>query len=136
ITDHRVQEKSSVKKYEKSRLKAHEIEKIKLAIDDELIVNKAYLNPDLSLQKLSNKLNITSHNISQVFNFSYQSLLNNYVNNVRFDYAVNLLYDSYEKHIIEIAYERWFNSKISLYRAINKNYNVNPTESKLYLYHI
>lgn len=133
ITDHRVQEKSSVKKYEKSRLKAHEIEKIKLAIDDELIVNKAYLNPDLSLQKLSNKLNITSHNISQVFNLSYQSNFKDYVNKLRCDYAVKLLKDSSEKHIIEIAYESGFNSKTSFYRAFNKNYNVNPTEYKLIL---
>lgn len=122
-----------IKKYEKSRLKAYEIEKIKLAIDDELIVNKAYLNPDLSLQKLSNQLNITSHNISQVFNLSYQSNFKDYVNKLRCKHAVELLQDSNDKHIIEIAYESGFNSKTSFYRAFNKNYNVNPTEYKLIL---
>lgn len=115
-------------KYEKSKLKVSDIEMIRLKIDQELVQNKLYLDPDLNLQKFSEIITVPKHSISQVFSSYYLSNFKEYVNKLRCEHAIDLMANYKDKHIIEIAYMCGFNSKTSFYRSFNKNFNISPTE--------
>ena len=117
-----------VVKYEKSKLKFSDIEMIRLKIYQELVKNKAFLDPELNLQKFSEAINISKHSISQVFSTYYQSNFKEFTNKLRCEHAIELMAKYHDKHIIEIAYMCGFNSKTSFYRSFNKNFNISPTD--------
>lgn len=115
-------------KYEKSKLKQSDIEMIRLKIYEELVKNKAFLDPELNLQKFSDAIKVSKHSISQVFSTYYQSNFKEFTNKLRCEYAIELMSKYHDKHIIEIAYLCGFNSKTSFYRSFNKNFNISPSD--------
>ena len=93
---------------------------------------KPYLDPDLTLQILSEKLNIPTRSLSEVINFGLNQNFYDFINSYRVRESEILLLqeNSDSKTILEIIYESGFNSKSSFHKAFKKHNGVTPTEFK------
>lgn len=117
-------------KYEKSGL----TESLSLELKDNIIqlfdLEKVYKENDISLEALSNKLNTTRHNTSQVinehFNMSFHELINKY----RIREAKELLNSDIQRNlnIIDIAYEVGYNNKVTFNKAFKKETRLTPSQ--------
>ena len=99
--------------------------------------NKLYLNPYLSLNMLSNELNLSEGYISQIMNKSFNHNFTDYINSLRVEDAKVMLisrdYDNYT--ILSIGLESGFNSKSSFYIAFKKFTGKTPLEYKKSVQH-
>ena len=98
-----------------------------LMLQDEL-----YLDPQLSLEVASSKLNISSNYLSQIVNNHANYSFADYVNTQRIALAKQLLLDpEFSRYTIQsIALETGFNSKSSFYNAFKKVTKITPTAFK------
>lgn len=91
---------------------------------------KAYHDPDISLEKLANALNASKHHVSQVINEHLGASFFEYVNQLRVEEARQLLAETTRSdlHVIEVAYAVGFNNKMSFNAAFKKATGMTPTE--------
>ena len=85
-------------------------------------------NKDLSLESIATEFGYSKYYLSRLFNDLINENLNNYVNIIRVQHASNMINESTDKTIAEIAYECGFNSLPTFYRCYKKVYDVQPTK--------
>ncbi len=88
-----------------------------------------YLDPELTLAKLSGLMNVKSDILSEVLNSSLNQNFFDFINKYRVeDFKLRCL-DQKNRHytVLGIAYECGFNSKAAFYRAFNKFEGMSPT---------
>ncbi|MGH1335659.1 MAG: helix-turn-helix domain-containing protein [Aureispira sp.] len=109
-------------KYANSTLDQRTVEEYLQQIETYLEKEKAYLNPELTLVKLSEQLGLTRKDISQVINQSRGQNYSNYIAQLRVEEAQRLLQDTTYDHykIAAIAYESGFNSLSSFNNHFKK----------------
>ena len=89
--------------------------------------DKLYLNNSLTLDMLSEHLNLSRHHTSQLINEHFQVNFFEFVNNYRIDEAIKLLQDKKNKlNINEIIYAAGFNNRTSFYNAFRKKTGISP----------
>lgn len=95
-----------------------------------LEVEKVFLNPTLSIQELSRKLNIPQQEVSQVINASMQQKFRGLINSYRVEEVKSMLTRDDVAHlsILGIALECGFNSEATFYRIFKKNTGLSPKE--------
>ena len=92
---------------------------------------KAYLNADLTLAALANRLELSPTYLSQVINQREGLSFNDFVNKYRIDAAKAMLLDSDISFSIEgIGAACGFNSKSTFFTAFRKHANCTPAEYK------
>ncbi|HMR15475.1 helix-turn-helix domain-containing protein [Mariniflexile maritimum] len=101
-------------------------------IDDLITNTKLHLNPALSLQILSQELNLSEGYISQLINKNSGLNFNDYINLLRVNDAKEMLVNKEYKNytIVAIGLEAGFNSKSSFYTAFKKFTGKTPVEYK------
>ncbi|MEM8762673.1 MAG: helix-turn-helix transcriptional regulator [Bacteroidota bacterium] len=89
-----------------------------------------YLDCELKLTDLADKLNISRHHTSQVINESFGVSFYEYINSLRIQEAEKLLADEKSKHlnITDIAYKSGFNNRVSFYNSFKKHFGITPSE--------
>ena len=91
---------------------------------------KIYRQNDISLEILSNKLDTTRHNTSQVinehFNLNFFELINKY----RIAEALDILQSDTHNNlnIIDVAYEVGFNNKVTFNKSFKKIISLTPSQ--------
>jgi AraC-like DNA-binding protein len=95
----------------------------------ESYVHEMYLNPELSLDKVAEKLCVTRNYLSQIIN-ARNITFNDYVNSIRIEKAKDMLKDELFLNytITAIGLEAGFNSNASFYRSFKKFTNVSPSD--------
>lgn len=90
---------------------------------------KAYLDPELTLAKLSKMLKLKPDLVSNVLNQCLQQNFFDYINKLRIEEFKLLCMKPENKHlsILGIAYDSGFNSKAAFYRAFKKFEGVSPS---------
>ena len=98
------------------------IENWKLKVNELMVVQKIYLQPELTLTELAKKLGTNASLLSKVINAGYQQNFNDFVNGFRVDEAIRLMADPQYNNInlLGIAYDAGFNSKSTFNRAFKK----------------
>lgn len=90
--------------------------------------DKPWLNVNLSLNELAEKVNVNSHHLSQVINCdlgkSFQTLVNEY----RLQYACNGLLANPHETILTVALASGFSSKSTFNMIFKKSKGITPTE--------
>lgn len=89
---------------------------------------RIYLDPDLTLKQVANKLEVSSENLSFVINQKFDMNFRDLINSYRIN-SVKSQLDSEEtntRSILEIALDSGFNSQASFYRAFKKFENMTP----------
>lgn len=89
---------------------------------------RAFLDPDIRLADLSEKLGITSHQLSEFINTRFSRTFNQYVNQYRVAYACSSLEADNARPIIEIAYASGFNSKSAFNTAFKSHTGMTPSD--------
>jgi len=117
-------------KYLKSGLTASFSEELKEQLIELFAVNKVYRDSSLNLETLSEKLNTTRHNTSQIINEHFDMNFFELINKFRIEEAIKLLLEDKNGNlnIIDIAYEVGYNNKVTFNKAFKKTTSLTPTQ--------
>ena len=117
-------------KYERSPLSPTDMEDLLQRLLQYIRTEKPYLNPDLTLFELSERVEIPSHHLSQILNTKLNRNFFNFINEYRVEESKRLLSEatSGSKTVLEILYETGFNSKSVFNTAFKKFTGMTPTE--------
>ncbi len=118
------------RKYAKSGLTQDLLEKYKRALHALMEQEKAYMNPGLTLPRLSQLVYCPINHLSQVINAGFGMSFFDYLNSFRIDEAKRLLerYDTSKKSILNIAFEVGFNSNSAFYSAFKRRCGQTPAQ--------
>lgn len=91
---------------------------------------KLYLNPQLTLQELSQQLNTNSANLSKIINTGFECNFNDFINQLRVKEVEQQIQNGASAHLtfVSIAMECGFNSKATFNRAFKKFTGYSPRD--------
>ena len=90
---------------------------------------KTYLDPDISLSKLSDMLGISSHLLSELLNTHIHLSFYEYMNDLRFKEAIAMLQDEKnQRSITDIAFSAGFNNRNSFYKVFKEKTGTTPSD--------
>lgn len=115
------------KKYSTSSLKSDEIEKINKNLLYIMEEEKPYLDTDITLRILAERIDVLPNNLSQAINHIYGENFNKFINRYRINEVKKTLQNP-QKNILEAAYSCGFNSKSSFNQAFKEICGQTPTE--------
>lgn len=115
-------------KYRRSGLQDHSAEYYLAKLNRLMVSERFYLEADLCLKSLAERLNISPHHLSQILNEKLQKTFYDYVNEQRVEYAKHALLKEPERSITEIAFESGYNSKNSFYNSFKRHTGTIPSE--------
>lgn len=100
-----------------------------LKLQQFMLAEKPFLNPSLTIQDISNKIQIPTRELSVLINQQLDQHFYDFVNSYRIEYAMSILKDVTKSKvtILEILYEVGFNSKSSFNTAFKKHTGSTPT---------
>mgnify|MGYP002640239236 CR=1 FL=1 len=106
------------------------IEEINTKLINYFEKEKPYLNSELSLQELADKLDVKRHQLSNTINQKHQKNFFEFVNNFRVEDVKIRMADPQNKHVklISLAYDAGFNSKASFNRIFKQKTNMTPSQ--------
>jgi AraC-like DNA-binding protein len=87
-----------------------------------------YLESDLSLQSLAERLKISPHHLSQILNGKLARNFYDYINELRVAHAKQAMLKNPQQAIIDIAFESGYNSKNSFYNAFKRHTGMTPSD--------
>ena len=121
---------SENKKYSRSGLEDEEAEKIYEDLIHFMKTQKPYLNPELNIYQLSDKLNLKKHHLSQVINEKSGMNFFDFVNTFRVEELKRNLADQSMKNLtlLGIGLESGFNSKATFNSAFKKFTGLTPSD--------
>lgn len=99
------------------------------ALEEIMRTEQLYINPELRLSDLAARLQISSHQLSQLLNDHLGKNFNAYINDYRVQKACELIVVNNEMKLEVVGYEVGFNSKSSFFTAFRKFTGTTP---KLY----
>ncbi|HNQ68242.1 MAG TPA: helix-turn-helix domain-containing protein [Bacteroidales bacterium] len=118
-------------KYQNSLLTDRRKTIIKNAVLKYIETEKAYLNPDLNMSVLSEKLQIPKHNITEVLNVELGKNFFRLINEYRIEEVKKQLSDPKNNYSIEaIGYECGFNSKSAFFTVFKNLTGMTPNMYK------
>lgn len=130
ITEKKSASNIPVSKYAKSGLNSERmqqyIERLKCLMDNE----KLYLEPDLTLPVLADKVDCSVNHLSQVVNSGFNMSFFDFLNSYRVREAKLILSDSYDRSqsILDVSFAVGFNSNSAFYAAFKKATGVTPAQ--------
>ncbi|WP_191602417.1 helix-turn-helix domain-containing protein [Marinomonas algicola] len=117
-------------KYLKSALSEADMLRISKKLEALMDKETAYLEPNLSMPQLAEKLSLSPNYLSQTINTIYEITFFDYINKKRIDYAKQLLVNPTlaDKSIVDIAVDAAFNSRSAFYSAFKKHVGMTPVQ--------
>ena len=117
-------------RYEKSGLTNDDAEKYMNRLNNYMLEEKPYLNPELTIKDISDHLNISRHHITQVLNERIEKNFYNFINEFRLEEVKKRIVDPQYSHLtlIAIAFDSGFNSKSAFNSIFKKNTGQTPSE--------
>ncbi len=125
-----IEEKTAEAVKLEQKISSEDLEKWRLKIETIMIQEKLYLNPELTLSDLSDKLGTHNSLISNVINTAFQKNFNDFVNAFRVTVFKEKIKDPKLQHLtlLAIAFDCGFNSKSTFNRAVKKVTGQMPSE--------
>lgn len=109
-------------KYAATKMEGDELQQCCNKVGQFMKTNRPYLDSDLTLPKLAEDLNVSTHHLSQVINEMHGKNFFNFINQYRIDEVKRKIQDpKFQNYsLLGIAYESGFNSK-SAFNRVFKN---------------
>lgn len=95
-------------------------------LDELMHAEELYKNPNLKLNDLASKMNMSTHQLSQLLNDNLGKSFSTYINEYRINEACELMEGNSYLKIEEIGYEVGFNSKSTFFSTFKKIKNTTP----------
>ncbi|MEN2412197.1 helix-turn-helix domain-containing protein [Flavobacterium mesophilum] len=113
-----------------SRLNEDDLLKYKSVLNNLLQKEEVFIDPDISLASLADKVGISMNDLSFLINNSYNMNFYTLINNYRLDKVKSMLIKKQYSHltILGIAYEAGFTSKSTFNNAFKKTTGLTPSE--------
>ncbi|WP_319481238.1 helix-turn-helix domain-containing protein [uncultured Draconibacterium sp.] len=120
-------------KYASSMLTSKQSEKLKEKIEAFMDKHEPYLQSQIRIKDLADLTGISSHQISQVINESFNQNFYEFINTYRVKKAISLIEDSKNSSLTysAIGFEAGFNSKTTFYEAFKKTTGTTPAQYKI-----
>lgn len=117
-------------KYASTPMEGEELQKCCELVGQYMIKEKPYLDSDLTLPKLAERLNVSTHHLSQVINEVHDKNFFNFINKYRIEEVKRKIQDpKYQNYtLLGIAYESGFNSKSAFNRAFRNITGTTPSK--------
>jgi AraC-like DNA-binding protein len=115
-------------KYAKTRLPAPGADEIQLAFDTMMRESKPYLEPELTLADLAQRVGVPPRHVSQLVNSRFGMNVSSYLNQCRVEEAARLLEDLPDKPMKSVMFESGFKSKSVFNREFQRWKRASPTE--------
>lgn len=117
-------------KYETSSLRSDQVGEIRRLIETTMEEKRLYLNPELTMQGMAEKISVSSHHLSRVVNQEFKCSFADYINSFRIEEARKRLADSAYDHLklSALAFECGFNSVPTFNTLFKKKYKMTPSE--------
>jgi AraC-like DNA-binding protein len=102
----------------------------KKKLEDLFVTKKPYLEPNLTLPKLAEMMQMTTHELSGLINNGFQKNFYHFINGYRIEECKRILENSDDESVnmLGIAYDSGFNSKTTFNTAFKAYTGVSPTE--------
>ncbi len=102
----------------------------KKKLEELFLTKKPYLEPDLTLPKLAEMMQMTTHELSGLINNGFQKNFYHFINGYRIEECKRVLEESKNEAInmLGIAYDAGFNSKTTFNTAFKAYTGLSPTE--------
>lgn len=125
-----IEESNSIEKAKYQRLTVAEMSEYKATLTAIMEQGKVYLDNDLSLPQLAQKMMISPQDLSYLINETYNENFFSFINRHRIEAAKQLLLsEKYQQLNIQgIAYEAGFNSKTTFNNTFKKQIGLTPTD--------
>jgi AraC-like DNA-binding protein len=120
----------AIDKYEKSSLTPSAVEAYKEMLLEAMVGELLFLDNELNLASLAERLEMSPHHLSQVINASMGINFFEFINHYRVEYAKKCLCDPQRDGdtIINIAMAAGFNNKTSFNQAFKKSTALTPSQ--------
>lgn len=117
-------------KYSKSALPDHAIETISEQLQNLMCVEKPFLDPELNISELSERISLPKHQLSQVINSAFDCNFFEFVNQYRLQEFKQKSVDPANDYmsLLGIALECGFNSKATFNQFFKKREGITPSE--------
>jgi AraC-like DNA-binding protein len=117
----------------KKLLSDEKLEEFKSELISLMIIEKPFLDTELSIIKLAEQMKISTHLLSYLINNGFNENFYQFVNRYRVEEAKQKLINESMNHLslIGIAYEVGFNSKTVFFKTFKKNTGLTPMEFKI-----
>lgn len=122
--------KDNAAKYCNNSISLEILKKHSEKIINSLITEQLYLEEDLTLDDLSEKIGLPSHTISQVMSTVLNTNFNKLINGYRTNHAKELLLSGDDISIISVCYKSGFNSKSVFNTTFKQVTGKTPTQFK------
>jgi AraC-like DNA-binding protein len=116
-----------VQKYKRSALEEDHSQRIAQKIEHAINVDKIYLDPALTLTRLSRHISVPSQYISQTLSQNMHTTFFDYINEARIKAAMPMLLED-TKGVLDIAMHVGFNARSSFYKFFKRYTGVTPRE--------
>lgn len=118
------------KNYSTYNIKESEIILLEQKLKDLMTIQKLYLEPELSLKDLSEKLGVSSHHLSYILNIRFNQNFYEFINSYRLEKVKNELINPQNKNlsIVAIAYDCGFNSQSTFNRFFKQKEGISPSK--------
>ncbi len=119
-----------LEKYQKSGLTDALSQELKENLIRLFVEDKIYKENNINLEALSQRLNTTRHNTSQIINEHFNINFFELINKFRIKEAITILKEDVHGslNIIDIAYEVGYNNKVTFNKAFKKETSLTPSE--------
>lgn len=114
-------------KYYRSGLRDHRAQYYLDKLKRLMATEQHFLESDLSLQSLADRIKISPHHLSQILNEKLQKSFYDYINEQRVEYAKQLLLREPRQSIVDIAFQSGYNNKNSFYNAFKRHTGTTPS---------
>jgi AraC-like DNA-binding protein len=115
-------------KYYRSGLREHTAQYYLDKLSRLMATEQYFLESDLSMQSLADRVKISPHHLSQILNEKLEKSFYDYVNEQRVNYARQLLLSEPQQPIVDIAFKSGYNSKNSFNNAFKRHTGTTPSE--------
>ncbi|WP_433834015.1 helix-turn-helix domain-containing protein [Flavobacterium anhuiense] len=95
-------------------------------LENAMLEKSLYKNPNLTLQDLSQEINISSHQLSQFLNNNLGKNFTSFVNEFRINEACKIITSTDKLTLESIGYDVGFNSKSTFFAAFKKHMGTTP----------
>lgn len=125
-----IEENEQIDLPKKQVLTTEQLTVLKAKLSDLMQTEKPYLDSNLSLPKLAQIMQVSTHELSYLINTGFEDNFFGFVNRYRVEESKHLLTSPQCQHLsmIGIAFEAGFNSKTAFNTAFKKIVGVSPTE--------
>jgi AraC-like DNA-binding protein len=117
-----------ITKYASSSLSEEGIITIMKKLDEVIETDNVHLNPILRLGDLAKNIDISKHHLSQIINQKYELTFYDFINKHRVSEAKQLIMQSPDLTLLQVAFDSGFNNKTSFVNAFKKFEHITPSK--------